>query len=101
MNFMIQHPEEVRVYHYSADMKPSEILVKEMKAVQGWLDMDSIMEQHLQRMMEQHGARNEELQMYPEWVTQIQKFDESAHREWFEAWKRTYASVIEWVLTEA
>jgi len=100
MNFMIQHPEEVRVYHYSADMKPSEILVKEMKAVQGWLDMDSIMEQHLQRMMEQHGARNEELQMYPEWVTQIQKFDESAHREWFDAWKRTYAGIIDWVLTE-
>jgi len=66
-------------------MKPSEILVKEMKAVQGWLEMDTHLLEHKRRMMEQHGARNEELHLYPEWIAKLQKFDEEAHREWFEA----------------
>ena len=47
-------------------MKPSEILVKEMKAVQGWLEMDTHLLEHKRRMMEQHGARNEELHLHPE-----------------------------------
>ena len=37
---MVEHPEEIKVFHFSADDKSSNILVDVMPSVQGWLDLD-------------------------------------------------------------
>jgi len=59
---MVDHPVEIRVFQHCADLKPSEIHVKEKKAVQGRLEMDNHLLEKKRSVMEQHGARNEEPQ---------------------------------------
>ena len=60
LSHMVDPSAEIRVFNVSADKKPAEILVKEMKAEQGWLEMDTHLPEHKRPVMEQHGARNEE-----------------------------------------
>ena len=100
MKHMIENPEDIRIFHFSADMKPSEILIDRMPAVQGWLDLNEHLKLHTEYMMNTHGVRNTELEKYPEWIKKIQKLDEEAHREWFCAWKNTWLDLITHVWQE-
>jgi hypothetical protein len=79
-------------------MNPWDILVKEMRIVQGWIEKDKHPIEKKRSGMTQHGTRDEELQRYPEWNVKIQKLDEKARREWLEAWKRSCAGVVDFVL---
>ena len=99
--YMIENPEHIRVYHFSADHKPSHILVDEMPSVEGWVNIKEYMKKHQQLMMEQHGTRNPDFENYPEWVETVQKLEETAYREWLDAWKRTYLSLVQFVMSEA
>ena len=99
-NYMVEHPEEINIFHFSADHKPSQILLDDMKSVEGWMKLETHLEDHQRWMMNTHGVRNEELLNYPEWVTKIQKLEVDAHHEWFEAWKDTFLSIITWVVVE-
>ena len=57
-SYMVDHPDEIRVFHFSADQKPSMILINEMSSVEGWLKMEDHLKAHSQFMMREHGARN-------------------------------------------
>ena len=96
--YMVDHPQEIRVFHFSADQKPSEILINDMSSVQGWLSLEEHLEEHARYMMRQHGSRNETLQYNQEWITKIEKLLRDAHLEWYEAWKRTYVNVVSFVM---
>ena len=84
--YMVDHPQEIRVFHFSADQKPSEILINAMSSVQGWLTLEDHLKEHARYMMEQHGSRNPALHNHPEWIDKIEKLLRDAHLEWFEAW---------------
>ena len=99
--YMVDHQEEIRVFHFSADEKPSGILINDMKPVQGWLRLEDHLKEHAQWMMETHGKRNPALPNHPEWIKKIEKLLHDAHVEWFEAWKRTYANVVSFDLETA
>ena len=36
---MLQNPEDICIFHFSADLKPKDILKNEIRSVQGWLDI--------------------------------------------------------------
>ena len=99
--YMVDHPQEIRVFHFSADQKPSDILISEMSSVQGWLSLEEHLEKHARYMMDQHGSRSETLQDNQEWITKIEKLLRDANLEWFEAWKRTYVNVVSFVMETA
>ena len=99
--YMVDHHEEIRVFHFSADQKPSEILMNEMPSVEGWLTLDQHLEEHARYMMAQHGSRNQALSEHPEWLVKIEKTMRDAYLEWMEAWKRTYLNVVNFVLETA
>ena len=99
--YMVQHPDEVRVFHFSADRKPSNILVDDMKPVEGWLKMDEHLAEHAAYMMGNHGSRNADLHNHPRWITKIEHVHKVAHLEWFDAWKRTYENLVRYVLETA
>ena len=99
--YMVDHPQEIRVFHFSADQKPSEILINAMSSVQGWLTLEDHLKEHARYMMEQHGSRNPALHNHPEWIDKIAKLLRDAHLEWIEAWKRTYVNVVRFVLETA
>ena len=99
--YMVDHHEEIRVFHFSADQKPSEILMNKMPSVEGWLTLDHHLEEHARYMMKEHGSRNEKLLDYPEWIVKIENTMRDAYLEWMEAWKRTYVNVVDFVLETA
>lgn len=99
--YMVDHPNEIRVFHFSADQKPSQILIDSMASVQGWLKLEDHLEEHARYMMSAHGSRNPALHEHPEWIDKIEKLLRDAHHEWFEAWKRTYVNVVNFVLEAA
>ena len=49
--YMVDHPQEIRVFHFSADDKPSGILINDMPSVQGWLRLEDHLKEHAQWMM--------------------------------------------------
>ena len=98
---MIEHPEEIKVFHFSADQKPSMILTNVMKSVEGWLTMDDHLAAHAEYMMTEHGVKNKHFETRPDWAEKVIKHMKAAHVEWFEAWKRTYVSVVEHVFNSA
>ena len=71
--YMVDHPQEIRVFHFSADQKPSDILINAMSSVQGWLTLEDHLKEHARYMMEQHGSRNPALHNHPEWIDKIEK----------------------------
>ena len=101
VKYMIETPDEISVFHFSADLKPSQMLVNDLPCVQGWLELNKHLKVHTEYMMSTHGTRNPDLQKYPEWMKRIQKLDEDAHREWFGAWKHTWLNMITYVLQQA
>ena len=98
---MIDHPEEIRVHHFSADQKPSMILVNDMASVEGWLEIEDHLRKHAEYMMEMHGHKNKSLHSQPEWKGKIEQFLRGAYLEWFDAWKRTYVNMVNYVLDQA
>ena len=100
-SYMVEHPQEIRVFHFSADRKPSQILIEDMSSVQGWLTLEDHLKDHARYMLEAHGARGAVLAEHPEWVDKIEKLLRDAYVEWYEAWKRTYANVLRFVLETA
>ena len=94
---IIQHPDDIRMFHFSADQKPSMILINEMSIVEGSLKMDDHLTAHSEYMMREHGTRNERLQERPDCIPKIEKLLRDEHLQWFDAWKRTYVSVVSFV----
>ena len=100
-SYMVDHPDEIRVFHFSANQKPSMILIDEMTSVEGWLKMEEHLTAHSQFMMKEHGARNEKLKDHPDWINKIDRLMRDAHVEWLEAWKRRYVNVVNYVFKTA
>ena len=98
---MIDRPEEIRVHHFSADQKPSMILVNDMASIEGWMQIEDHLREHARYMMEMHGHKNPSLHSQPEWKGKIEQFLRGAYLEWFDAWKRTYVNVVNYVLETA
>ena len=98
---MVDHPDEIRVFHFSANQKPSMILIDEVTSVEGWLKMEEHLTAHSQFMMKEHGARNEKLKDHPDWINKIDRLMRDAHVEWLEAWKRRYVNVVNYVFKTA
>ena len=51
-------------------------------------------------MREMHGSRNPERENFPQWVDSITRLVEDAQIEWFNAWKRTFINIVDFVLQE-
>ena len=100
-SYMVEHPDEIRIFHYSADQKPSEILINDMSSVQGWLSLEEHLADHIRHMRKEHGGRNENLDKHPEWIPKIEKLQREAYLEWYDAWKRTYVNTVAFVLETA
>ena len=98
---MVNDPQEIRVFHFSADRKPSHILLEDMESVQGWSALPVHLKNLEQHMHDQHASRNPEIWKYPEWLNKVDKLQEEAHYEWFEAWKRTYKNLTQFVVASA
>ena len=77
------------------------MLMQDMPSVEGWLQVEEILQEQGHEMMSQHGSRNPELQDYPEWITKIDRLQREAHKEWLEAWKKTYSKLLEFVAEDA
>ena len=60
---------------------------------EGWLAMEDHLREHARYMMEMHSQ--------PEWKGKIEQFLREAYLEWFDAWKRTYVNVMNFVLETA
>ena len=60
---------------------------------EGWLAMEDHLREHARYMMEMHSQ--------PEWKGKIEQFLREAYLEWFDAWKRTYVNVVNYVLETA
>ena len=97
----VDHPQKIRVHHFSADQKPSMILVNDMASVEGWLAMEDHLREHARYMMENNGERNPALHNQPKWKGKIEVFLREAYLEWFDAWRRTYVNVMNFVLETA
>ena len=65
----------------------------DMASVEGWLAMEDHLREHARYMMEMHSQ--------PEWKGKIEQFLREAYLEWFDAWKRTYVNVVNYVLETA
>ena len=97
---MVENPNEIRIFHFSANQKPSEILIEHMKSVQGWLELPARLDDHTAFMMENHAARNKDIFEHEDWIEKIKKLDVAAHYEWFSAWKRTWRRLISFVVND-
>ena len=95
---MAENPDEIKILHFSADRKPSEVLIDFMPSVEGWLNLEDHLNDLCEHMMQEHGARNPRLASYTQWIKQIELCLKRAYREWFEVWKRAYFSMISFVL---
>ena len=98
---MIHNPGEVKTWHFSADVKPSNVLLN-MDSKSGWFYVEETLEQNEMHMRKQQTNRmDEDLAANVEELEAIKNCNMTAHREWLEAWKGTWQSLCLFVVNSA
>ena len=98
---MIQHPEEIRLFHYSSERKPSYLLVNIMEEETGWAEVESHLRDFQKFNEELHIPRNNELRKVEWLLNKVKALDILSTREWLNMWKLTWERLIEFVLSTA
>ena len=98
---LVDHPEEIRIFHFNGRRKPSRLLIEDMPSVQGWLELETKVGAESLFMLMTQTAKTPYTFERKEWIEKTMKLGQAADLEWLEAWKRTYVSVISFVVMEA
>ena len=89
--WLIHHPEEVKIFHYSAKDKPSHMLLSMQTEDSAWENIHEEVEQFLDKYESVSSQRmHKHFQMDQAHQAQIRAANKEGHMTWLQIWKETW-----------